>query len=491
VLEVWIDAAEAILTASLLREAQENARLPQTRQEQQDLLAEIIAFRANLRSYRGDGRAALEYCQQALALLSEHSVVRVHVAYVQLWALYASSANNAGAAIDCGLQGGLLAQKIGQTAAALSIMSSTANCMIGAGRLHEAQRLSQQAMLLGRRPGGLVLPEVGWPALLQAETLREWNHLDAALALAEEALSQCKECRSNCSIAHEFVGYEVLLRIHLSRGELDAARWALQQVESIGMNLNRYFYLHLRSYFTTTDQVRLWLACGELDHAVRWAEALDVAEQDGTPLERERQEVARARIFFATKQPALALQRLEPVQERATTGKCWGHLIEIRLLQALAYEGLQEETQALNALSEALQVAEPEGYIRSFLDEGAPMEVLLYQLRRKHLQHGPTPYLDTVLAAFQHEHKELPHQPKRGEERPNMQALPDPLSEREREVLQLLACGVSNQEIAEELVIAIDTVKRHVSRIFSKLGVHNRLQAERQARELGLLREEH
>src|SRR5437879_4839878 len=135
-------------------------------------------------------------------------------------------------------------------------------------------------------------------------------------------------------------------------------------------------------------------------------------------------------------------------------------------------------------------MAEPEGYIRCFLDEGAPMEVLLYQLRRKHLQHGPTPYLDTVLAAFQHEHKELPHQPKRAEERPKMQALPDPLSEREREVLQLLACGASNQEIAEELVIAIDTVKRHVSHIFSKLGVNNRVQAARQARELSLLDEE-
>ena len=204
-------------------------------------------------------------------------------------------------------------KRSGRPLLALGIMGTTAGYMIGTGHLHEAQRLSQQAMLLGRQAGGLVLPEVGWPALFQAETLREWNHLDAARALAEEALSQCKESRSTCSIVHELVGYEVLLRIHLSRGELDAARWAFQQVESIGMNLNRYLYLHLRSLFTTTDQVRLWLACGELDHAVRWAKALDVAEQDGTPLERERQEVARARIFLATKQPAL---------RSAATGAC-------------------------------------------------------------------------------------------------------------------------------------------------------------------------
>jgi LuxR family maltose regulon positive regulatory protein len=350
--------------------------------------------------------------------------------------------------------------------------------------------LSQQAMLLGTQPGGLMQPEVGWPALFQAEILREWNQLDAALSLAEESISQCKQSRSIHSIIYTLVGYGVLLRIHLSRGELHAARLAFQQVESIGMNLNRYLYLHMRSLFTTADQVRLWLACGELDQAEHWVEELDMAEQDSTPFECERQEVARARLLLAKKQPALVLQRLEPVQERATVGKRRGHLIEIRVLQALAYEGLQEETQALNTLSEALHMAEPEGYIRCFLDEGAPMEVLLYQLRRKHRQHGPTPYLDTMLAAFQHENKELPHQPKRGEERPKMQPLPEPLSERELQILQLLADGTSNQDIAQELVIAIDTVKRHLSHIFSKLGVHNRLQAVRQARELGLVSEE-
>ena len=87
----------------------------------------------------------------------------------------------------------------------------------------------------------------------------------------------------------------------------------------------------------------------------------------------------------------------------SNTGKRWGHVIEIRLLQALAYQMRQEETQALNALSEAVRLAEPEGYIRSFVDEGTPMEALLYQLRKRQRKHGPTPYLDTLLAAFQQE----------------------------------------------------------------------------------------
>jgi LuxR family maltose regulon positive regulatory protein len=240
------------------------------------------------------------------------------------------------------------------------------------------------------------------------------------------------------------------------------------------------------SFFTTIDQVRLWLACGELDRATRWAKELDLEEPYGTLFAREREEVARARIFLATAQPNLALQQLEPVLQRAATGQRWGHVIEIRILQALAYQMHQEEAQALSTLSEAVRLAEPEGYIRSFMDEGASMETLLYHLRRRDRKNGPTPYLDTLLAAFQQQ--SMVHV--QAAERTKAQPLSDPLSERELEVLQLLAAGASNQEIAQELVIAFDTVKRHTSHIFSKLGVHNRMQAVFQARELGLLDEE-
>ena len=178
-----------------------------------------------------------------------------------------------------------------------------------------------------------------------------------------------------------------------------------------------------------------------------------------------------------------ALQRLEPALERATAGQRWSHVIEIRLLQALAHHRLDEESQALAALSEAMRLGEPEGYLRSFVEEGASMEALLYRLRKRCAKQGPTPYLDTLLTAFQQESKaRLP-----AETSTESQLLPEPLSERERQVLQLLAQGRSNQEIAQDLVIALDTVKRHVSHIFSKLGVTNRVQAVKQARELGLL----
>lgn len=195
--------------------------------------------------------------------------------------------------------------------------------------------------------------------------------------------------------------------------------------------MNQFTYSHMCSIFATGNSIRLWLACGELDRATRWVEELDTREWRGTPFAREREEVACARVFLATNQPDLALQRLEPVLKRATTGKRWGHVIEIRLLQALAYQMCQEEAKALNVLSEAIRLAEPEGYIRSFVDEGAPIETLLYHLCKQNRKRGPTPYLDTLLTAFQQESKATGHT--------KIQALSAPLSQRELQVLQLLA----------------------------------------------------
>jgi LuxR family maltose regulon positive regulatory protein len=156
----------------------------------------------------------------------------------------------------------------------------------------------------------------------------------------------------------------------------------------------------------------------------------------------------------------------------------------MRLLQALAHQMRQEKTQALSTLSEAVRLAELEGYIRSFVDEGTPMAILLFTLRQEQGKQGPTPYLDTVLAAF--EQKIIA--PK---EHTQVQALPESLSEREHQVLQLLVNGASNQEIAQTLVITIDTVKRHVSHIFAKLDVQNQVQAVRRAQELSLLHEKY
>ena len=403
--QVWLNTAEATLTASLTAQMHKGASpifAPEGQQEQQNLLGSLISFRAVLQSYQEHGETALPLCQQALSLISaDHLEARVHVALAQTWAYHTSVANDASAAVESSLQAVALAQATGQPTLIIAMMGVTVVQLLGTGRLNEALQLTQQAMLLGKQPGGRDLPDVSLPAFFQAEVLREWNQLDAAHALVEEAISLGEQVESLASLGSILNGYAVQLRVHLSRGELDAACSALQKIKDIDRSMEPALYLYLCSSFTTIDQVRLWLACGQLDRAMDWAEQVEIEERHGTPFAHERGEVARARIFLAKDQPVLALQRLEPVLQRATIGKRWAHVIEIWLLQALAYRMCDEETQALSALSEAVRLAEPEGYIRSFVDEGVPMEALLDRLQEEQRKDGPTPYLDTLLAAFE------------------------------------------------------------------------------------------
>ncbi len=191
--------------------------------------------------------------------------------------------------------------------------------------------------------------------------------------------------------------------------------------------------------------------------------------------------------------PGQALSLLEPLQVSAEQQERWSHVIEMKILQALAHHMRHEDQQAFTILAQAMHLAVPEGYIRTFVDEGPQMRVLLSRLREQERKKGPTPYLDALLAAFSPEG--MPHKPSlRGLGQPRgrvlEQPLVEPLSERELEVLHLIARGDSNQEIAEMLVIALDTVKRHVTHIFEKLGVNNRVQAVARARALGLLSDE-
>ncbi len=502
----WLDLAEVALRTSLKEqmpaEVSQGSLFSQGQQEQRDLLGQMLTLRAILQSYTGDRPAALAFAEQALTLLSpENAPFHVIVTLAKSIACYT---NDAMAAIQYDYQALQLTREAREPAAVtFCIVASAAIHLIGAGRLHEAEQLTQQALLQEAQSSGSRLPEEGWLMIMQAEILRERNELASAHALAREAISLCEQAISITAFNFLFLGYNVLTRICLSCGDVVSAYTFLQQIEQIGQLVNQLINTYLRSYFTIVDQVRLWLARGELDRATRWVEQLDVMPQYLTPLACERQEVARARILLAQDQPTAALQRLEPTLQRATVGQRWSHVIAIRLLQALAHQRLDEEAQALAALSEAVRLGEPEGYIRSFVEEGPRMEALLYRLRKKCAKQGPTPYLDTLLTAFQQESKahqpveesSKAHQPveepsKALEEPSKFQRLPEPLSERELQVLQLLAQGQSNQEIAQQLVIAYDTVKRHVSHIFSKLGVTNRVQAVKQAHDLGLLDEE-
>src|SRR5260370_823241 len=251
-LEGWLDAAEACLRASLVRSSDEED--VQARREQENLLGAVISWRALLEGFQKDAEATLSLCQQALALLSPENLAgRSHVVGVQNVGYYVSSANNPAPAIESLLQAASLAQAVGQPAITITLMSSSIVCMIGAGRLHEAHQLSQQAALLADSPAGVVLPDRGYPTIFQAEILREWNQLDAALSLAQEGILLCKQIESLTALVYLLFGYGILLRVFLSHGDLDAARSAFQQIEDLARSMNQPTFTSFCANFTTVD----------------------------------------------------------------------------------------------------------------------------------------------------------------------------------------------------------------------------------------------
>ncbi|MEQ7739503.1 LuxR C-terminal-related transcriptional regulator, partial [Escherichia coli] len=169
-----------------------------------------------------------------------------------------------------------------------------------------------------------------------------------------------------------------------------------------------------------------------------------------------------------------ALSLLDRLLESASSGGRAGSVIEIRTLQALALQQHGNPGAALAALTEATALAEPEGYVRIFADEGPPMASLLRAALKRS---GTSPYLRRLLAAIESRHDTAPATP----------GLVEPLSDREQDVLRLLGTDLSGPAIASELSVSLNTVRTHTSRIYAKLNVNNRRAAVRRARQLNLL----
>jgi LuxR family maltose regulon positive regulatory protein len=234
-------------------------------------------------------------------------------------------------------------------------------------------------------------------------------------------------------------------------------------------------------------QTRLWLAQDRLAAASQWAleRALMADGQTKPPPALDYfaliEYVALARVLMAQGKAEEATSLLQPLLETAEAGGRTTRVIEILGLQALAYQAGGHTDRAMASLQRALTLAEPEGFVRTFVDEGPPMARLLYEA----LSSGIVPdYVHELLAAFSDAALEQTDTAKRNAPMPD---LIEPLSDRELQVLQLIAEGLTNPEIASRLYLATNTVKAHTRNIYGKLGVHNRTQAVARARSLGLL----
>jgi LuxR family maltose regulon positive regulatory protein len=492
----WLDAAEVALTDAGTAQftqhdgsAGTTSRTGLSEHERQAFLARLLSYRAVIAGHYGESQVARSLSQQAFSHVTDQDVYeRASLASAQ--ALAALAEGDASTAVQRAFAMSTLMQAADNVGAAVSFLCIAASLLHLQGQLHAAWQLYQEAIALGTGPVNVPFVAVGLAYAYQADLLREWNRLDEALEFALRGLHLAEQGGYN--LVYLGRGYQALVRTYLSQGELEAAQATLEEMLQLPLLVQNPYQ---QAALASVEQVRLWIATGEGERAVHWAMGLDYRERTRAPLAFEREEVALVRVCLLQERSAEALTRLERVLERATAQQRWGQVIEARLLQALAYQVNQQEHEALSTLASAVRLAEPEGYIRSFLDEGTPMETLLSSLRAQEQKQGPTPYLDTVLASFSSSsfRKERPHPEfHTSPSSPRLlhkQAYPllDPLSEREQEVLRLLAQGASNQEIAEQLVVTAATVKFHVSHILSKLQARNRTQAVARARSLGRL----
>jgi len=337
------------------------------------------------------------------------------------------------------------------------------------GRLREAEGVFQEALQTATRNGS---PVAGQAYACLARVYREWNDLASARLLAEKLIESSAMWGVVDSLA---CGHLFLATILQAQDDIPGANQALAEASRV----MRQHPLEIRSVpWLGATRARLWLEQGKLADARHWAETRRLSADGKLDLRREVEYLTLVRILLAehnVDDAARLLSRLQRAME--STGR-QGDLIAVLVLQAVVSYMQADTSSALAVLERAACLAHSEGYVRVFLDEGKPMESLLKIATTKWRDHDLLAYARKLLASLTDEgvppaEAQVPHM--------------GVLSERELEVLRLVASGCSNKAIASELVIAIGTAKRHTANIFDKLDVRNRTEAVARARQLGLL----
>jgi LuxR family transcriptional regulator, maltose regulon positive regulatory protein len=353
---------------------------------------------------------------------------------------------------------------------------------MASGRLCAAEQTYRRAYAWMAPPGVTPMPAASLQLLGLAEVLRQRNDLEAALELATHGLELSRLLWSTEPTA---AGLATLAWIQYALGDQAAARATADEAARTIPSAA------IVSLFNPgpAERARLLLALGDVDEAAAWVAERGLRDADVPVYPREREYLVLVRLLLAREAPDRALSLLDRLHADAETSGRIGSVIEIRLLQALAFDVAADSPRALDTLADALALAQPEGYVRVFSDEGPRLAGLLRRLvapgRRGN---GSTVvdvhYVARLLNAVSPEPAALPSPVVRGAGRA---ILVEPLTERESEVLNLVAEGRSNLEIAERLVVTLDTVKRHMTHILGKLGAVSRTHAVARARELRLL----
>jgi LuxR family maltose regulon positive regulatory protein len=435
-------------------------------------LGHIAAVRAYAANLRGDAARTVE-----MAALTKRHLPEERLTARGMAAYALADVHFAGDDMDGAHEALLEMLRVGKATGELMLVVTAlcelAKINIVQGQLHKAKGYCDRAWQWMAERSGLDARVRCEYEFGLAGLLCEWNQLDAAY---EHAMT-------GVAYRQRLGGYWVtgdipLMRVLQARGYVADALDTLYTVEQIVQA--HHFQMATMVAFKTARVVQ-WLKAGDVETASRWAETCN----GGSELEQ----IALARLRLAQGRAIDAQRLMDRQRGLAEAGGRTGRLIEILCLQALALEARSQPREAEAALSRALSLARPEGYMRVFLDLGPPLRKPLARLAARHapgkaMVRVTAEYARELLDAFQQDTAAGVSQVAP----PSLAtALVSPLTEREVEVLRLLAEGLSNKAIAERLIVAPSTIKQHLKNVYGKLDVHSRTEAVARGRELGLL----
>ncbi len=465
-------AAADELTARISASLEEKTEEPILDNAERTLLTGRLAVcRAFSDFYRGDATGIIRHANQALALLpAAEASWRGPAAHLlgdgydfagEMELAYRARLSH-GAGEDA--PGGLYQQVIANLKLAVTLRHLA--------QPKEVQSLCAEQYRLAEQAGLEESTLAGWLLAIWGEACAEHGELDDALAKAARGVALTAR---GGDLAMRGWSYLCLTRVHFSRGDYAAAAEVVETVAQLAQDaFVPPWILHVNAAW----RARLLLAQSRIDAATRWAQQHDLRAHERLDYSLESEHIALARILMAEARNDETVGLLTRLLQTTRAGSRTARTIELLILLALVYREKSEVEAAMEALSEALRLAEPGELIRTFVDEGAACAALLARIPAASAQ---APFAQRLLAAF-------PPAPTHGQADANVPAsLIEPLSDREREVLGLVAQGLSNAEIGDRLFLSLHTVKGHNRNIFGKLGVRRRTEAVARARVLGLL----
>ena len=474
-IEALLQGVEGAIGETSLREIDAETR--------DSLLGSAAAVRAFKARISGDANGTIEFTELALKLLPEDDIGTRGVITLNLGSAYVVTGDlsSALAAIE-EAEGNCRAAGIGNLAVYAAWLSGRIRMI--QGQLREAEGVFQRTLEFAQEGGEQAIRASSVVHTALAELFIEYNDV----AAANDHLLQSAEVAGHAELPGIIYG-RLMAQALAKQAENDfgGAINLVNEAEEIdrGTGVDA---LWLMDTPAAAYRVRLWLLMGDVDQALNWATTVPrhALSEPSLVNEYERSTLARVLIaqFVAHSYDQALIEAKELVLRLlrdAEEGQRTGSVIQTLVLQAMADSAQGDLDGAMVPLSRALELAEPEGYLRTFLDEKEPMRALLARCRASGEKHST--YIDRLLSAF----SARPASPTETMTPDDSRCLAELLTSREYEVLRLLAAGLTNQEIGDNLVISVPTVKRHISNLYGKLGVSHRTQATARARELDLV----